>query len=316
MCGIVGYVDRSGGSAAPVGAKVLAMLTALGGRGPDSAGVAVWGEAGDGVIVRVKAGERPDANLQRELLACARRLGRVRAAAAQGSLLRFEIAKADPVELAARLEALGGEVEVVSIGRRLEIVKQVGAPRNLDVAFGVSRRAGTHAIGHTRLSTESRVDLSHSQPFWAHGTLDLAVVHNGHITNYHKLRRLYEQEGVRFYTENDSEVIGVYLARRLGEGASLREALQDSVRDLDGSFSYVAATADALGFAKDAYCLKPLIVAEAPPAVALANEEIAIHAALGGDYRAHEPGAGAVGVWEIPRAAGARAPRRRRAASA
>ena len=74
----------------------------------------------------------------------------------------------------------------------------------------------THGLGHKRLSTESRVDLSHSQPFWAHGTPDLAVVHNGHITNYHKLRRIYEQAGVRFYTENDSEIIGVYLARQLG----------------------------------------------------------------------------------------------------
>src|SRR5262249_51879842 len=150
------------------------------------------------------------------------------------------------------------------------------------------RWTGTHGLGHTRLSTESRVDLSHSQPFWAHGTADLAVVHNGHITNYHKLRRIYEQEGVRFYTENDSEIIGIYLARRLAEGASLHEALEASLRDLDGSFSYLAATADAFGYAKDPFCLKPLLVAESAGAIAVANEEIALHAVLGGDYRARE----------------------------
>src|SRR5207244_3350127 len=137
-------------------------------------------------------------------------------------------------------EDVAPAVEVVSLGRRLEIVKQVGAPRSLDRDFGVGKLVGSHILGHTRLSTESRVDLSHSQPFWAHGVPDLAVVHNGHITNYHQLRRRYEQEGLRFYTENDSEIIGVYLARKLRAGASLGDALGDSVRELDGSFSYLA----------------------------------------------------------------------------
>src|ERR1700752_1676250 len=131
------------------------------------------------------------------------------------------------------------------MGSRLEVVKQVGSPENLEARYAISSFVGTHGIGHTRRSTESRVDLSHSQPFWAHGAPDLAVVHNGHITSYHRLRRLYEQEGLRFYTENDSEVIGLYLARKLRQGATLREALLDSGRALDGSCSDMAATADA-----------------------------------------------------------------------
>ena len=314
MCGIAGYLDKAGAVDAAVGGKILGMLAALGCRGPDSAGVALWGEPADGLIVCVKAGERGDRQpLHHQILKVARRLGRVRRAQAQGPLVRFEIAKVDPAELAAALEAHSPEVEVVSIGRQLEVVKQVGAPSNLEAEFGVSKRMGSHAIGHTRLSTESRVDLSHSQPFWAHGTVDLAVVHNGHITNYHKLRRIYEQEGIRFYTENDSEVIGVYLARKFREGLSLREALEASVQELDGSFSYVVATADVFGFAKDPYCLKPLIVAETPAAVAIANEEVAIQAVLGAGYQAREPGAGAVGVWEVGRSA-ARPGRRQRAA--
>jgi glutamine phosphoribosylpyrophosphate amidotransferase len=174
----------------------------------------------------------------------------------------------------------------------------VGAPQSLERDFRESKLLGSHALGHTRLSTESRVDLSHSQPFWAHGYPDLAIVHNGHITNYHRLRRLYEQEGERFYTENDSEIIGIYLARKLSAGASLSEALRDSVKELDGSFSYLAATADAFGFAKDPFCLKPLIVAESDGAVAIANEEIALAAALPVGYRAREAGASAVSVWQ------------------
>lgn len=307
MCGIVGFFDKSGGPA-PVGAAVLSMLSALGCRGPDSAGIALWGEEVDGVVVRVKPGEGADTEARRrEIVRRASRLGRVRVSAGASSLLRLEVARAEPAELARAIEAVAPDVEVVSMGRRLEIVKQVGAPRRLESDFGVSKLRASHGLGHTRLSTESRVDLSHSQPFWAHGFPDLAVVHNGHITNYHRLRRRYEHEGVRFYTENDSEVIGVYLARKLRAGASLGDALRDSVGELDGSFSYLAATAGAFGFAKDPFCLKPLLVAETDSTVAMANEEIALAAALPSGYRAREAGAGAVGVWTRPTAA----PRRR-----
>jgi glutamine phosphoribosylpyrophosphate amidotransferase len=140
-------------------------------------------------------------------------------------------------------------------------------------------------------------------------------VHNGHICNYHRLRRIYEQDGVRFYTENDSEIIGLYLARQLAGGRTLGEALQASVRDLDGSFSYLAATADTFGFAKDRFSLKPLLVAETESAVAIANEEVALQAALGGRYRAREAAAGATGVWEREsRAPGRRVGRPRRVA--
>ena len=312
MCGIVGFLDKSGGPA-PVGATALAMLSTLGCRGPDSAGIALWGGEADGLVVRVKLGDGADATARRrEITRRAGRLGRARVSAAGDSLLRLEVAKADPLELAAAIEGVAPDVEVVSLGRRLEIVKQVGAPASLDRDFGVGKLVGSHILGHTRLSTESRVDLSHSQPFWAHGVPDLAVVHNGHITNYHQLRRRYEQEGLRFYTENDSEIIGVYLARKLRAGASLGDALGDSVRELDGSFSYLAATAEAFGFARDPFCLKPLIVAETDATVAVANEEIALAAVLPKGYRAREVGAGAVALWTV--APGARPRRRGKAA--
>jgi glutamine phosphoribosylpyrophosphate amidotransferase len=117
---------------------------------------------------------------------------------------------------------------------------------------------------------------------------------------------------VRFYTENDSEVIGVYLGRKLRDGLSLREALDASLRDLDGSFSYLAGTTDALGFAKDPFCLKPLIVGESDGAVAIANEELALAAVLGSRYQAREAGASAVSVWDVGRGQGPG--RKRRAA--
>ena len=185
------------------------------------------------------------------------------------------------------------------MGRRLEVVKQVGSPENLELTYGISSFVGTHGLGHTRMSTESRVDLSHSQPFWAHGLPDVAVVHNGHITNYHKLRRRYEQQGHRFYTENDSEIIGVYLAQQMSRGASFAAALRSSLRDFDGSFSYLAATADSLGFVKDPFAFKPLVVTETSSYVALATEEIALQTALGGDFPVWEPGVKQVQTWQV-----------------
>ncbi|MFQ5898633.1 MAG: glutamine phosphoribosylpyrophosphate amidotransferase [Candidatus Methylomirabilia bacterium] len=314
MCGIVGYFDKRSPEA-PVGRVLLHMLTALGGRGPDSAGVAVWGRRVNGLVVWVKPAEQVAGEaLRREIVRRARALAQVQGVITRGSLIRVVVDKADPRELATAIEAAGSGVEVVSMGQHLEIVKQVETPENLERTFGISRLSGRYGIGHTRLSTESRVDLSHSQPFWTHGAPDLAVVHNGHITNYHKLRRQYEQRGVRFYTENDSEVIGIYLADRMAGGLGFTEVLEASVEELDGSFSYLAATAEAFGFAKDPFSLKPLIVAETESFVAIANEEVAIRAALSGSYPAREAGAGAVRVWSSQPASPPRLRRRRRAA--
>jgi glutamine phosphoribosylpyrophosphate amidotransferase len=186
---------------------------------------------------------------------------------------------------------------VVSLGRRLEIVKQVGSPSRLEKTFGISGFQGRHGIGHTRLSTESVVDLSHSQPFWGHGYPDLAIVHNGHITNYHQLRRRYEQRGTRFYTENDSEVVAIFLVDRLQQGHGLLTAMESMVRELDGSFSCLVATESALGFVKDAFSFKPLVFAETNDFVAVATEEVAIRSAIPGDFKVREAQAKEVRIW-------------------
>jgi glutamate synthase domain-containing protein 1 len=317
MCGIAGYLNKSGDDHAPVGRIILKMLTALGCRGPDSAGVALIGRANDGMILRVKLGDGPEAaERQARLIALAAEHATVEAATVEGAYLRLTVAADGGTHLdslVAALEGLAADVEVVSLGHRLEIVKEVGSPEALEAVYGVSRWVGTHGIGHTRLSTESRIDLSHSQPFWAHGLPDVATAHNGHITNYHRLRRLYEQRGVRFYTENDSEIIGIYLRDRMMRGDTFAAALQNSLCDLDGSFSYVAVTADTLAYVKDPFGLKPLMIAETDAWVAIATEEIALRHALTGDFRSYEPGTHSVHLWQtspapqpIPVGAGSR----------
>ncbi len=332
MCGIAGFFDKTG-RGAPVGAHLLRMLEALGDRGPDSAGVAVFGPpvgAGE-LILRIKIGEdgedgagsKGGANgedgesgalaVSQAVEERLRPFGCVHERRARGAYLRLLLElSGDPDEaLDEALEGLaravedapGQAVELVSAGRSLEIVKQVGTPRKLEETYAVSKMSGTHGIGHTRLSTESRIDLSHSQPFWAHGTPDLAIAHNGHITNYHKLRRLYEERGVHFYTDNDSEVIGLYLRDRMERGDCFEEALQASMTELDGSFCYLAAAGEALAFVKDSYSFKPLVVAETDEWVAVATEEIALRRALGDDFSAREPAARQIQIWKHAAAA-------------
>jgi methylamine---glutamate N-methyltransferase subunit A len=299
MCGIAGYMSRTGADE-PIGRVLLDMLTGLARRGPDSAGLACFRPETDGTSVawvRLPGDSDWEASetLVRTRLAG---LAEVRNVERHGDLVRLQLWLDVPAaQISRALERPGEDFEVVSLGEHLELVKQVGAPSGLEQTFHVAAMHGSHGIGHTRLSTESRVDLSHSQPFWAHGVADLATVHNGHITNYDRLRRLYEQKGVRFFSENDSEVIGVYLADQLGRGKSLDQALANSLDDFDGSFTYLVATADAIGYARDPFAFKPLITVETPEYVAIANEEIAIRHALGNAGVAHEPTGHVYRLW-------------------
>ncbi len=310
MCGIVGYLDKTDNNQAEIGQIIFKMLAALGRRGPDSAGVAVYNHRYDGdLVLRVKLGEAENAVPQtgsqdfvekgKHITERVANLGPIGEADTTAEYLRLVLDyDGDLRELERLIEGDDDAVEVVSMGRHLEIVKQVGSPENLDTTHHVSKFVGSHGLGHTRMSTESRIDLSHSQPFWAHGYPDLATVHNGHLTNYHKLRRQYEQHGVKFYTENDSEIIGIYLSEKLSQGLSLEEALQASLIDLDGSFSYFVATPDEFGFARDPFALKPLLWAETKTFVAVANEELAFRAAIAGDYDVREAQAREVRVWQ------------------
>jgi glutamate synthase domain-containing protein 1 len=300
MCGIVGYMSLTGREE-PVGRIILSMLTGLARRGPDSAGAAIFRSEPrhtDSCWVRLPDSLAPEAATE-IVEARLASLMAVRSVEHRPGLLHLELAPgSEAAAVRHAIERPTEDFEVVSFGSEMELVKQVGHPDELDETFDIADMRGTHGIGHTRLSTESRVDLSHSQPFWVRGVADMATVHNGHITNYHRLRTIYEQRGVRFFTENDSEVVGVYLADRMAQGASLEEALERSLRDLDGSFSYLVATADAIGYARDPYALKPLITVETPDYVAVANEEMAIRVALGSAGVAHEPSGNVSRVWQ------------------
>ncbi|MCS5612302.1 MAG: glutamine phosphoribosylpyrophosphate amidotransferase [Candidatus Poribacteria bacterium] len=296
MCGIVGFLDKTK-NRTTVGKIVLQMLNALGARGPDSAGVALYGQKKDkGMVVQIKLGKQKEATLIVEQL---EEFGSISEVKIVAEYLRLVISlEVDTASFLKVVESLDQGIEVVSLGAQLEVVKQVGTPKNLESTYNISSFTGTHGLGHTRLSTESRVDLSHSQPFWAYGYADLAIVHNGHITNYHTMRRLYEQRGIEFHTENDSEIIGIYFADQLSKGMVLQEVLEASLTDFDGSFSYLVSTPDSISFAKDPFAFKPLLFTETDDFVAIATEEIAIRSVFSGSYTVRESQSKEIHIWQ------------------
>ena len=165
--------------------------------------------------------------------------------------------------------------------------------------YGLDKIKGTHAIGHSRMATESGVDIRSAHPFWGYPFSDVSVVHNGQLTNYWNNRRALENKGMRFMSECDSELIAVYLAEKMRRGISLKEGMHDSLKELDGVFTYLVATKDSLGMAKDTMAAKPMVLYESKDLVAMGSEEIAIRTLLPQEIDTYDPYEGAVKVWQI-----------------
>jgi glutamate synthase domain-containing protein 1 len=309
MCGIAGIIYRNGNGGRPLGADMTRMLQSMKHRGPDSTGYALYGPASDLVLVRFTLADANDPRdfefterLERHR---AEVEGRMRELGAKIETIEFDTEYAfraalrydgDLKRLADYLEDVPN-CEVLSLGRSLEIVKDLGDAESVADQYGLGKFQGTHAIGHVRMATESDVDISGAHPYWAYPFADVAVVHNGQLTNYFQWRRRLERSGHRFQSECDSEIIAVYLAEKMSEGLSLEESMQKSLDDLDGVFTYICVTDDALGVAKDEMAAKPLVLYEGDDMVALASEEIAIRAIIDHEIETYDPYEREVLVW-------------------
>jgi glutamate synthase domain-containing protein 1 len=309
MCGIAGIIYRDG--AHEIGRDMTRMLQSMKHRGPDSTGYALYGQANDGLaIMRYTLADSNtprdfefDERLERHQ---GRVLQRLKAAGAEVREHGQETDYAHRVtfaydgdlkELTDRIEDIP-DAEVLSIGRSLEIIKDLGDADTVCDQYELGGFSGTHAIGHVRMATESDVDISGAHPYWAYPFKDVAVVHNGQLTNYFQWKRRLERSGHRFQSECDSEIIAVYLAEKMAEGSDLESAMRDSLEELDGVFTYIAVTDDALGVAKDEMAAKPLVLYESDEVVALASEEIAIRAVLDREIDTYDPYEGEVMVWQ------------------
>ena len=300
MCGIVGLYSKSPELEEQLGTYLAAMLMQMSDRGPDSAGVAVYRDpvpAGSSKLTLFSADPAVDWwALCRELEA------EFGGSPAPGPRANHAVVtvEGDAASAEAWVRRAHPELRVMSAGQVIEIYKEVGRPEQFVETFGLTDFQGTHALGHTRMATESRVTTEGSHPFST--GLDLCLVHNGSLSNHNRLRRSLQREGIEFQTENDTEVAAGYLAWRLHEGASLEQALEGCLEDLDGFYTFAVGTADGFAVLRDPIACKPAVLAETDDWVAMSSEYRAISVLPGAtEARIWEPEPGVVYVWETAR---------------
>ena len=318
MCGIAGLIHRGGN--AEIGSEMTSMLQALKHRGPDSTGFALYGVPQNGdYMLRFKVAEQEDmahgfdihdevkrrkAEVDLRIQSDGTKIVTEENATEYAFRYRVQFANGASEDqtklkrLADYIEDIEG-AEILSMGRGLELVKDLGDAIRVSDQYQLGTFNGTHAIGHTRMATESDVDIRSAHPYWAYPFSDIAVVHNGQLTNYWTFRRELERRGHRFMSNCDSELIAVYIADRMASGIALKEAMDLSVSELDGVFTYLVATADSLGMAKDTMAAKPMVLYESESFVGVASEEVAIRSIFRDEIDTWDPYEGEVMVWQI-----------------
>jgi methylamine---glutamate N-methyltransferase subunit A len=297
MCGIAGLFSKSSTVEETLGAHLSAMLGQLAERGPDSAGVALYRDPAPAGSCKVSLfspeEDYPWHELGREL---SESFGEVGDPEVRATHALF-VVDDDGEQLQRWLGARHPELRVMSVGERIEIYKEAGDPRDFIKRFGLEQVSATHALGHTRMATESRVTTEHSHPFST--GLDLCLVHNGSLSNHNRLRVFLRGQGIEFQTDNDSEVAAGFLTWRLSEGDDLETALERCLTDLDGFYTFAVGTADGFAVLRDPIACKPAVMAETDDWVAMASEYRAIATLPGAeDARQWEPEPARVYSWQ------------------
>ena len=300
MCGIAGIFYKDA-QEHDVGDALIQMLYGCQHRGKDSTGFALYGDvAADQLVLRFLV--EPDAagSVVEAIDHIQSILAEYRATIVEEQTVgnNYRVVVIFTGDIQSFSYALEQAAKVISIGSSLDIIKDVGDAHDVDERYHVRDLHGTHGIGHVRLATESDVKPEAAHPFWATGFADIAIVHNGQITNYWKMRRALEAKGYEFRTENDSELIAVYLAEQLSHGTPLEEVLANSIEVLDGTFSFLVSTRDELGYAKDHLAAKPMVMCENENLVAIASEEVSLNRLFPGEtITTTEPLPGTFHTW-------------------
>lgn len=314
MCGIAGLIHR--GKSSDIGTEMTSMLQALKHRGPDSTGFALYGTTngnggGKEYVLRFKVAEQEDMRTGFDIHDQVKE--REEAVESRMQEMGAKIHKQEQVteyahrymfsfdgdmrRMADYIEDIDG-AEILSVGNALELIKDLGDATTVSDQYQLNGFDGTHGIGHTRMATESDVDIRSAHPYWAYPFNDISVVHNGQLTNYWTYRREMERKGHRFMSNCDSELIAVYIADSMDRGDDLEESMNRSVSELDGVFTYLVATSDKLGMAKDVMAAKPMVLYESDDFVGLASEEVAIRSVFPHEIDTWDPYEGEVKVWQ------------------
>jgi glutamate synthase domain-containing protein 1 len=296
MCGIAGLYTKTDALRSQLGFHLAAMLQQLSDRGPDSAGVAFYRDPAPDGWCKISAHWAVDDPGWDELAdALAMQFGDASLTGVRATHATFVVAAgADDVQ--SWLRAHHPQLTLMSAGQTIEIYKEAGLPADFVRRFDLAAIDGSHALGHTRMATESRVTTEHSHPFST--GLDLCLVHNGSLSNHNRLRRALRKEGIHFQTDNDSEVAAGYLTWRMAQGATLEQALEGCLDDLDGFYTFAVGTADGFAVLRDPIACKPAVMAETDEWVAMASEYRAIAVLPGAeDAVSWEPVPGHVYSW-------------------
>ncbi|KID12318.1 glutamine amidotransferase [Rhodobacteraceae bacterium PD-2] len=297
MCGIVGLFLKDKALEPQLGALLTDMLITMTDRGPDSAGIAIYGNTAEGrskLTVQSDEGDAVFGDLAEKLGAA---IGAGVGLTRKDSHAVLDLPADKLSEARAALATVAPGVRVMSSGETLEIYKEVGRPRDVAARFEVSKMQGSHGIGHTRMATESAVTTMGAHPF--NTGPDQCLVHNGSLSNHNALRRKLRRDGVHIETQNDTEVGAAYLTWKMQQGATLGEALEGALKDLDGFFPFVVGTEDGFGVVRDPIACKPAVMAETDQYVAFGSEYRALVNLPGiEDARVWEPEPATVYFWK------------------
>jgi methylamine---glutamate N-methyltransferase subunit A len=297
MCGIVGLFLKDKSLEPKLGGMTNTMLATMCDRGPDSAGFAVYGQGQNGKVKLTLQSPNPSADFAALQPAIASVIGKPVSLQIKSThaLLTIPADAFDAVKAA--ISKQFPSVRTMAAGSAIEIYKEVGYPTSVAERFDLAAMSGTHAIGHTRMATESAVTTLGSHPF-STGS-DQCLVHNGSLSNPNNLRRELQRDGMTFETENDSEVAAAYLTWRMNQGMNLGEALTKSLDDLDGFFTFVVGTKNGFGVLRDPIACKPAVMAETDQYVAFGSEYRALVKLPNIDKaRVWEPEPATVYFWE------------------
>jgi glutamate synthase domain-containing protein 1 len=297
VCGIVGLLVKRPALRDSLGEWLSPMLVCMGDRGPDSAGLAVFSNpAGDGRRFSLYAGREKVDWSQLEKAAC-RDLGQPVEVAARDNHAVL-MTQAEPARIREWLAEKYAHLHLLSVGRSIDLFKDTGHPRELVDRYAFAGLSGTHAVGHTRMATESAVTPAHAHPFTAGE--DFCLVHNGSLSNPNSIRRKLEKRGIHFQTDNDTEAACRFLEWRMTEGDSLEAALEQGLVELDGFFTLLMATAEKLVLVRDAFACKPAVAAETDDYVAISSEFRSLAHLPGiGDAQIFEPGPERIYSWNV-----------------
>ncbi|WOE33072.1 MULTISPECIES: glutamine amidotransferase family protein [unclassified Acinetobacter] len=297
MCGIVGLYLKNPALESQLGQLFEPMLQSMTGRGPDSAGFAIYGdEVADG-WVKLTLQSVQDHFDWSALISQLKTQLDTEIEWFQNATAAVIKAKSDEITIRSAVSELAPQLKIMSVGQSIEILKGMGLPVEISQRFGLSSMKGSHIIGHTRMATESAVTMEGSHPFSTGA--DLCLVHNGSLSNHARLRQTLKREGIHFETENDTEVAAGYLTWRLQQGDNLAQALNHALDDLDGFFTFAIGTKDGFAVIRDPIACKPAVLAETDDYVAMASEYQALASLPNIDQaKVWEPEPATLYVWE------------------